>query len=91
MAMKLYIVAYDIADPKRLSKVRKVAYSFAFGGQKSVVESYLDEAGLVWLERRLLGVVRLEYDKINIVPVHKKAILLGRAKRLPFDKGVIVV
>lgn len=89
--MKLYIVAYDICDPKRLARVCKVAYSFAFGGQKSVVESYLDEAGLVWLERRLLGVVRLEYDKINIVPVHKKAILLGRAKRLPFDKGVIVV
>ncbi len=89
--MRLYIVAYDIVCVKRLAQVRKIAYSFAFGGQKSVVESYLDEAGVVGLERRLFGVIRLEYDKINIVPVHKRAILLGRAKRLSFDKGVIVL
>ena len=91
MAMKLYIVAYDIADPKRLSKVRKVAYSFAFGGQKSTVESYLDRAGLVHLERRMLALIDPERDKINIVSVKEEAILLGKAKRLSFDKGVIVV
>ena len=85
--MKLYIVAYDIADPKRLAKVRKVAYSFAFGGQKSAVESYLDRRGLVQLQRRLFALIDPEYDKINILQVKEDAILLGRAKRLPFDKG----
>ena len=89
--MKLYIVAYDIADPKRLAKVRKVAYSFAFGGQKSAVESYLDRAGLLRLQRRLLDLIEPECDKVNILEVKEEAILLGRAKRLPFDKGVIVV
>lgn len=89
--MKLYIVAYDITDKKRLYRVRKVAYSFAFGGQKSAVESYLSPKMLASLQKQLLRQMDIEKDRVNIIEVAKEAILLGKAKQLPFDKGSIIV
>ncbi len=89
--MKLYIIAYDIADKKRLYRVRKVAYSFAFGGQRSAVESYLNEKMVVSLQRRLFRQIDIKQDRVNIIEVEKEAILLGKAKQLPFDKGSIIV
>ena len=89
--ISLYLLCYDIADPKRLARVRKVAYSFAFGGQKSAVECYLDERMLHALQRRIFAQIDPQKDKINIFKVKKDAILLGKAKHLPFDKGTIIV
>ena len=36
--MSEYIVSYDIISAKRRSKVAKVVYGYALGGQKSVLE-----------------------------------------------------
>ncbi|SMC09206.1 CRISPR-associated endonuclease Cas2 [Nitratiruptor tergarcus] len=91
MKTKLYLICYDIADKKRLYKVRKVVYSFAFGGQKSAVESYLSQKDLEKLIRKLFLRMDAEVDRINIVEVEKDAILLGKAKQLPFDKGTVVI
>lgn len=44
MARKLYIVAYDVRKPSRLSKALRVVRSFASGGQKSAYECWLDAA-----------------------------------------------
>ncbi|WP_243389207.1 CRISPR-associated endonuclease Cas2 [Conservatibacter flavescens] len=33
-----YLIAYDIADHKRLARVHKVVEGFAIGGQKSLYE-----------------------------------------------------
>lgn len=90
-ATSLYLLCYDIADPKRLGRVRKVAYSFAFGGQKSAVECYLDEKMLHALQRKLFAQIDPQKDKINIFKIKKDAILLGKAKQLPFDKGAIII
>lgn len=89
--MRLFIVAYDIADQKRLRKVREVAYSYAFGGQKSAVESYLTRKELERLERELLRYMDVEVDRVNIVEVQEDTILLGKAKRLDFDEGMVVI
>ena len=89
--MTLHLICYDIADPKRLAKVRKVAYGYAFGGQKSAVESYLTSKKLKKLLQEFLPLIDPEVDRINIIKVHKKAILLGKAKQLDFDKGTIVI
>ena len=90
-AVRLYIVAYDIADPKRLARVRKVAYSYAFGGQKSAVESYLDPKSLQKLLKELHPLIDHDTDRINVIRVSPKAILLGKATRLSFDKGAILL
>jgi len=89
--MRLYIVAYDIADQKRLARVRKAAYAYAFGGQKSAIESYLDNKGLRELIYRLHPLIDPKKDRINIIEIHENAILLGKASRLPFDKGAIIL
>lgn len=87
----LYIVAYDIREPKRLAKVRKVAYAYAFGGQKSALESYLSKKLLDELVIKLRPLIKDE-DRINIIKVAAKDnIMLGIAKQLPFDKGTILL
>lgn len=43
MNRQLYLVAYDIRDPKRLRKVHRVLKEFACGGQKSAFECWLTE------------------------------------------------
>jgi len=91
MKTKLYIICYDIADKKRLYRVRKVAYSFAFGGQKSAVEALLSEKELERAANKIFLKINPNFDKVNIVEVEKDAILLGKAKQLSFDKGTIVI
>jgi len=91
MKTKFYIICYDIADKKRLYRVRKIAYSFAFGGQKSAVETYLSYKGLDTLARKLFLKIDPNFDKVNIVEVEKDTILLGKAKQLSFDKGTIIL
>ncbi|BCD68469.1 CRISPR-associated endonuclease Cas2 [Nitratiruptor sp. YY09-18] len=91
MKSRLYLICYDIADKKRLYRVRKIAYSFAFGGQKSAIESYLSQKELEILAKRLFFRMNSDEDKINIIEIEKNAILLGKAKQLPFDKGTIVL
>ena len=71
--------------------MRKVAYSFAFGRQKSAVGSYLSTKMLASLQRQLFCQMDIEQDRVNIIEVEKNAILLGKAKQLPFDKGSIIV
>ena len=69
LATRNYLVCYDIADKKRLAKVRKVAYSYALGGQKSAVEAPLDVkvSPLSFQEYLLFHAVRVEkpYDLIS--------------------------
>ena len=89
--MKLYIVCYDITDQKRLARVRKVAYGYAFGGQKSAVESYLTPPQLKALVKKLSTLIDPQTDRVNIIQVHKRAILLGKARQLDFDKGTIIL
>jgi CRISPR/Cas system-associated endoribonuclease Cas2 len=39
--MQNYIIAYDVFHPKRLYKIKKLAYSYAMGGQKSALEALI--------------------------------------------------
>lgn len=40
---KPFIVAYDVADPRRLRNIRHAVTEFAHGGQKSVWECWADK------------------------------------------------
>jgi len=83
--MKKFLIAYDIPNPKRLQEISKIAYSHSFGGQKSAVVSYSEN--LTPLITELNEKMKKE-DKINIIEI-EEAILLGTAKELDFQKGVI--
>lgn len=89
--MKNYIIAYDVFNVKRLNKVKKVAYSYALGGQKSAVEAPLSKKDIKALHRELEPLLE-EEDRLNVIRVKGKPILLGRAKRMEFeDNGIIVI
>lgn len=86
----MYLICYDVSDSKRRRKIKDIAYSYAFGGQKSAVESLLDKKELNEVARKISAKMDLEKDRAHIVKV-KKFIFLGTAKELKFDKGDIIV
>jgi CRISPR-associated endonuclease Cas2 len=88
--MQNYLICYDIADKKRLAKVRKVAYSYALGGQKSAVEAPLSKKHLKELVKKLQNLIR-ENDKINIIAFKDEPLCFGRADFIRYEKGVIIV
>ena len=87
---KQYLICYDISDKKRLTRVRKIVYSYALGGQKSALEAPLNEKLLVELVRKLQRVIKPE-DKVNIIEFSGEPLCFGKADFLKFDKGVILI
>ena len=91
MATHHYVIAYDVADNRRRRKCAKVAYGYALGGQKSALESVFDKRELPVVSDELLDCIDPKEDRIHVVKVMPRAILLGRAKQLDFEEGTIVV
>jgi len=60
----LTLVAYDIADPKRLQKVAKVCEDFGVRVQYSVFECHLDQEELNELWLRLLEIIDEDEDRL---------------------------
>jgi CRISPR-associated endonuclease Cas2 len=85
-----YIIAYDISDKKRLPKIKKIAYSYALGGQKSAVEAPLDINLMKSLVKDLEALME-DDDKVNIIRVAKNPILLGKAKNIVVEKNGIII
>ena len=48
----MYLIAYDVTDNKRRYKIRKIAYSYAFGGQKSALEADLNKKEIFELAKK---------------------------------------
>jgi CRISPR-associated endonuclease Cas2 len=88
--MQNFIIAYDIPDKKRLPKIKKIAYSYALGGQKSAVEAPLDVKLMKSLVQELEALLE-DNDKVNIIRVAKNPILLGRAKNVIFEKNGVII
>ncbi len=86
-----FVIAYDITDNRRRRKCAKVAYGYAFGGQKSALETLLKKSELQVLADELLDCIDPDEDRVNVICVKSGAILMGRARQLDYDDGVIVV
>ncbi len=61
-----YLVAYDIANDKRLRRVARVMQSYGARVQRSVFECRIDAAKLAEMIARIRGVIKTREDKINI-------------------------
>ena len=88
--MKNYIIAYDVFNVKRLQKVKKIVYSYALGGQKSAVEAPLAKKDIVAFYAKLEPILK-EEDRLNVICIKGQPILLGRAKHIEFEEGIIIV
>ena len=67
--MDTYLVAYDIADPKRLRKVAKACEDFGIRRQYSVFVCRLSAVNLVRLRTRLLDIIDLQEDQVLFIPL----------------------
>ena len=86
----MYLIGYDVINPKRRSKIRKIAYSYAFGGQKSALEAILNKKEVFDLAKKLSVKMDLSKDRAHIVKV-KKFLYLGKAKEITFKNGDIII
>ena len=67
--MDTYLVAYDIAAPKRLRKVARACEDFGLRRQFSVFLCRLSPTDLVRLRSRLYDVIDLDKDQVLFVPL----------------------
>jgi CRISPR-associated protein Cas2 len=63
---RLYLIAYDITDEKRLSQVREFLKGYSTGGQKSVYECFLTDGELRHVIEVLSGLIDDEEDRVHI-------------------------
>jgi CRISPR-associated protein Cas2 len=89
---KLYIVAYDITEDKRLNRVRLFLKGYSTGGQKSVYECFLTESELSYIADELRGLINEDEDRVHIFQVDRRGriISLGIAL-LPRDPSYFYI
>ncbi|WP_203471781.1 CRISPR-associated endonuclease Cas2 [Dissulfurispira thermophila] len=66
MNRTLYIIAYDIREPKRLNRVRYFLKGYSTGGQKSVYECFLTDGELKFVVSNLRRMIYDADDRIHI-------------------------
>jgi CRISPR-associated protein Cas2 len=90
-----YIVAYDIADPKRLRKVATTCEDFGARKQYSVFLCRLSATDIVKLRSRLYDLIDLTADQVLFIPLCGKCVAgieaLGRPTEAHDAKDVVVV
>ncbi len=69
MTTRLWIVAYDIAHPRRLRRIAAVMEGFGSRAQKSVFECWLDDAGLNRLQARIQKELDPNQDSVRYYPL----------------------
>ena len=93
--MDSYIVAYDIADPKRLRKVATTCEDFGVRRQYSVFLCRLSATDHVRLRSRLYDIIDLSEDQVLFIPVCAKCVAeidaLGRPTEAADARDVVMV
>lgn len=69
---QLYVIAYDIPNDKRRTKVHKALSSFGSWTQYSLFECFLDARQLVQLQSRLRDLLDAAEDSVRIYPLCAK-------------------
>lgn len=67
MPRTLYLVAYDISQPKRLAKTTRYLSAWRVAGQKSVPEIWVTPAELRTIQRELAQLLDDKTDRLEIV------------------------
>ena len=65
--MPYYLIFYDIADPKRLRKIAKIAESIGLRLQKSVFWGHLSETDFLRFKNLLLHHLNPEKDTCTLI------------------------
>lgn len=65
-ARSLYLVAYDVADPRRLARVHRFLLGWKVGGQKSFYECWLTRGDLGQVLAGLQQLIDPEADRVHV-------------------------
>lgn len=81
VSRKLYVIAYDITDEKRITQMRCFLSGYSVGGQKSVYECYLTEGELETVIGKIREIIVPLLDRVHIFLMdgRSKPHLLGKA------------
>lgn len=66
MERTLYLIAYDITENRRLSRVRTFLKGYSTGGQKSVYECFLTDGELRYVKKKIERIILPEEDRVHI-------------------------
>ena len=89
--MPHFLVAYDIVKSSRRSRVAKLVYGYALGGQKSALEVPVSRSEARVLAHEIESRIDGETDKVNLIRVESEAILLGCASQLKYNEELIIL
>ena len=67
MARTLYLVAYDVCQPRRLGKVTRYFHSYRVAGQKSVPEIWVTPAERATIEADLVRMLKADEDRLQLI------------------------
>ncbi len=67
MARALYLVAYDVCQPRRLARVSRYFHSFRVAGQKSVPEIWVTPAELAAIQTDLRRLLDAAEDRLQLI------------------------
>ena len=67
MPRTLYLVAYDICEPKRLSRVGRYFNSYRVAGQKSVPEIWVTPAELQRIRADMGRLLDAQADRLQLI------------------------
>nr|MDO8111926.1 CRISPR-associated endonuclease Cas2 [Candidatus Sigynarchaeota archaeon] len=86
--MNMYVVMYDIADPKRLAAIAKICEKYLIRVQKSVFEGDLGKAELHAMRSDIEDTIEPSEDVVFIYTVPRVAvkdkIILGKEPDHPY-------
>ncbi|WGE82999.1 CRISPR-associated endonuclease Cas2 [Actinobacillus equuli] len=87
-----YLVAYDIACPKRRYRIHTKLSAYAVGGQKSFYECWLTASELLQFKQQLLDIMDNGEDRLLIfqLPKNTQPILFGTATLPTFDRPFLI-
>ena len=94
---RLYVIMYDISNPKRLRKIFKIMRGFGDRLQLSVFRAELTAKERVQLIMKINPVIHHKEDQVLIIPIgpaggeiEKEIEALGRPYE-PWEHGAVVV
>jgi CRISPR-associated protein Cas2 len=65
----IYMICYDISNPKRLQKTSKLLTNYGLRVQKSFFQCEISKKGMEKLRRDILDIIDLEKDYFYIYPL----------------------
>ncbi|MGD9157362.1 MAG: CRISPR-associated endonuclease Cas2 [Desulfobacteraceae bacterium] len=89
------IVAYDIADPRRLNRVAKVIKDYGVRVQKSIFEVKIKEKQFGEMKKQVEEIIEEKEDGVKYFPLCEKCVgtveIIGQGVFIDPDEEYIVV